>query len=287
VKRGILIAVIAGSTVMAEPVRAQTPSSDLLGCYELRFGEFNDWHPAAADTVYYRPPPIIRLIGGEPDSGGGHIIDVPPGSIPSPHPRAVWAQSGDSVRLGWSTGFIGVSALVTRSERGLSGVLSPFTDVLRPEWPETPIEAIRRPCDAPTTYPIDSMRRFLRAVELVTGDSVRIGHSLPPGIRTREETRRRTYVEADLAAPFGDAQAISIRFVRDNLVGGVTLEYPDLSDPRDLLELLVSAYGPWQGLDEYDDRRSWVWQGRAEMMSVLHDPDTGTRLSFADPRLGG
>lgn len=259
------------------PANAQT--SPVAGCYELRWGG-----PPSADTLYYRPPPVIHLVDAPPGEGLRRI-EVPNGSVPSPHRSATWSTVGDTVRMSWSTGFIGVQARMTESPEGLTGTMSPFTDVAGSRWPVTPLEAIRFECGAANLYPIESMRRFRRAVQLTNGDSLTLGLPLPPGVVPDSSRSFRTELSVALAPPFSQARRVSVSLREGGVVGSISISIPGLDDPQSLLDLFVSTYGAWNAVDHYDDHRGWVWSGRAESMTIAFTPASGTRIGLHDPRI--
>ena len=145
-------------------------------------GEFSGWADHPADSLYDRPPPRVMLMA--PGTEGWGLVDVPVGALPSPHRRSMsrWRLSHDTLRVHWSTGFIGVSATLLRDGESFSGEANPFTDVAGHPRPTAPIEAIPVPCQAPTPSTAALMRRFVRAVPPASNEELSVGEVVPESI---------------------------------------------------------------------------------------------------------
>lgn len=154
-----LAAGAAALSLSSGPLSAQESlRSEAAGCYEFEVQHSGVW-PESADSLFYRPPPLVEFTLLSREVEGRHAIVVPAGSVPSPHSRAFWWTVADTLHAVWSTGFIGLRAELMMSDDGLIGEAHRFTDQAS-AMPATkgPFVGRRVPCDRPTRFPIASMR---------------------------------------------------------------------------------------------------------------------------------
>lgn len=134
--------IAGGALVLLASCRsAATPTqpaatADVTGCYALRTGPWKGTAPDLPSRVELSPAasgrdPWLNLV---PLEGRRY-------------PFSFWNMQGESVRLQWSTGFSGVSAMLVRDGDRLKGTARTFWDSSAPEQ-LAPIVLERTKCDS-------------------------------------------------------------------------------------------------------------------------------------------
>jgi len=149
----------------ARPMSSQAAADsavmrEIAGCYAVQMGAWD--RSLKGDPAAHTPPDAVQLdsiLEGGPLGGSGFKL--------APHIPALtryrvvparWRPVGrDSVRLWWSSGFVGVSMQLVRAGRNLVGTAEAFSDVIPVEvladgshrripWPAAPVELHRTDC---------------------------------------------------------------------------------------------------------------------------------------------
>ncbi len=221
----------------------------------------------SADSVYYLPPPRVQLRPNPNDTNRGTIV-VPEGLVPSPHEESAWALVGDTLRIRWSTGHVGLHAQLVDNGDGWEGSARPFTDEggLPRSRASTRLTAHPVACDAPTPHTLGTVRRFNPPISLSTGDTLQLGTRLPHPIEVPEAPMQLVdapglgFAEGSSEIVVGvDRQARAIR---------LAVTYPPGTDIDRLLQTLVAMVGPWHAHEDTYGLSSWYWGGRVESLSL-------------------
>lgn len=267
------LVVTAVLLTVAPRLQGQEPDeARFAGCYDLQLGDFAEGAVNPGDSLVNRPPPRVelRIRNGAPV----HPIHVPAGSIPSVHQFATWSSSGDTLRLDWTNGFMGLSAELSRSAVGTVGEAWPTTHTsLRgePPPPRAPIVAKPVRCESQTPYPLSAMRRFRPRIRLVSGVTLTLGESLPVGLSSVPVGEALAIQDQGIGLASG-AQAIHVTLSGSDLVDFIRLEFPATHDVSVLRDRLVERFGPPTSGDDSNGIRGWSWDGRAESIFLVDMP---------------
>lgn len=253
-------------------LRAQTGEGE--GCYDLDIGEWS--RSVGHDTLSYSPPPRIRLdtLSAEhvPAQELWYRVVPAPRSPPSIHRFAAWRPVGvDTVVIGWSTGFGGLSARLVRRDDVLRGLARTYTDVV-PHEPHT-AEMVARPvdCGAPIPPEHASWRRFPQRVALETGDTLALGERLPRDDLALEHYRSNTYwVRHRPVGIFSGATHARLGMDREGIVRKIEVFFDPEADFHALERRLADALGPPVSRQASDERVSVYWSGREEKAFNLY-----------------
>ncbi len=276
---------------MVAPAAAQqVDPAAVAGCYDVHLSAWEDLARLSADSVYYRPPPRIRLSTQRAGRGPGQFrIAVPDGSLPSPHAHAFWSVEADGIRLVWSTGFMGVGARVQPTERGLEGVAWRFTDEIGPgrEPLRATLVATRVACSSPTPFPVADADTLIRRVRLRAGPELVLGERLPAVDVTAPAAVAGSPVRIDGAAvgALAGNDGVAVRYTENGILYWIRLGYPPGTDGEDLLDRLRGEIGPWHGEERSGARRTFYWQTRVTTGTFTRTPDGRFYVSFSDPRV--
>lgn len=272
--RAGVAALVFGGLLMAPGAGAQSLElSDVEGCWTLAWGRLAAWE--GADSVYYRPPPFVRFA-----TGPALRVEVPEGSVPSPHRRTSWSLSGDTLHAWWSTGFVGVRVRMTPDDSVLTGTMQTFTDVIGEPHPTAPVRATPRPCDAPFQHPASALRPLPRGITLATGERITLGDPLPEGLDLREG-RLGTRIVGETAGLFAGATSIQVARDGGGLVSSIRLDIAG-RDSESVARAIAADFGPWDMAQDQWRR----WQGRSETLHIGPHPTRGLRVTLRDPRMG-
>lgn len=270
--------------VITPAVRAQSglEVEDLAGCYDV---EIRGLDPARADSIYYRPPPRVVLSVDRKAEGlgaGSLIIRVPPGSVPSPHEAAFWSLQDSTVRMTWTTGYIGISATLMVMPGGLNGEYHRFTDVVRgTRGPRGVLTARRVACSEPTPYVIAEMARYFQPIVLGGDSRLELKETIPPGVVMSSTRAPRIFtLDAETKGPLRGAERIRVRLDDRGLIERISLSY-DISELERVRSQLVEIFGPWHSDSEFYQSHEWVWQGRAESIYLIDREGRAVGLSFS------
>ncbi len=266
---------VAGANAMgAARLAAQETPAELTGCLhvtagpwvvetyyeELRphfAGEFAEWFRLPPRILFAGPhdqrPSETRIAFPESDSAAfGHYMSRLTGA----------RMEGDSLRLGFSTGYTGVFAILGRSGDGWVGTARSGIDVIPHQVHARPVAMSRVDCESPLPVPGDESHPLARVVELEGGQVITLGEPLPEQLETvalppfEWTWPARGLAERELMTPrnavgvvgrtrglFGTTDAIQVHTDPDGLVYSVRLLYVD-PDARETLEgRLRGQYG--------------------------------------------
>ncbi len=133
---------------------AQTPMAHvraLAGCYTLTLGEWSGPLPATGEPAAHTPPAHFQLDTALFKPHRGPLYRVEPtwrGSVRLP--LSSWSVGpGDSVRIAWSTGLIGVELRLIADGDSLTGIATTFHDAHvggEPPDPSATVAAVRSIC---------------------------------------------------------------------------------------------------------------------------------------------
>lgn len=127
------------------------------GCYDVHVQGWNRTSPRGIDSVLFEPPSrVILTTDSIRRYPAGHAVRVAPGALPSPHRYAAWMLRDTSLTVTWSTGFVGLSAHLVRTESAWTGRARSFGDVM--PWPieRREMSLVQVSCDEPTDPPASS-----------------------------------------------------------------------------------------------------------------------------------
>lgn len=126
--------------VAAEPASA-------AGCYALELGA---WDPPRRreEEPLQTPPSSFALLDSIGDAAFERGQRIARPRIGLQGGSASWSRVGaDSVRVAWTTGYVGVRLDLEVTPRGLEGTATAFSDVVgRQPWPSAPATAVRTAC---------------------------------------------------------------------------------------------------------------------------------------------
>lgn len=120
----------------------------IAGCYALELGA---WHPprTPGNEVLQTPPSVFALLDSFGDRAFERGQRIVRPTIGFQGGSASWRRiSADSVRVAWTSGYVGVRLDLGVTPRGLEGTATAFTDVVTGEpWPSAPATAVRTGCE--------------------------------------------------------------------------------------------------------------------------------------------
>lgn len=148
------------STVHSQADTLRAAARDISGCYTVHLGNWD--RPVGSDAAYYTPPDTVLLdsvlVAGLPGGPGLRLHPNMPALVRYHTFAPKWWRTGpDSVRLRWTSGFVGVSMRLGRAGRNLLGRAEAFSDArvvdLLPDGSQRPrpfpaarVELRRIPC---------------------------------------------------------------------------------------------------------------------------------------------
>ena len=278
VRLGMVIAtVIAG---LAAPgmgdarLMAQETPQELTGCHDLTVGPwvvetyYEELRPhfAGEFAEWFRLPPRI-MFAGPHDRRPSETRIVFPGSDSAAFghylsPVTGARMEGDSLRLGFSTGYTAVIAILGRSGDGWVGNAHSGIDVIPHQVHARPVAMSRVDCESPLPVPGDESHPLARAVELEGGQVITLGEPLPGQLETETlppfdwteppwpadwgpltTPRNAVAVVGRTRGLFGATDAIQVHTDPDGIVYSVRLLYADPGAPETLEERLRGQYG--------------------------------------------
>lgn len=192
------------------------------------------WHVQIADLrepvpLEHAIPPLIQLDSAWLDiSNGWRKLTEVPGSLPSVHRTSYWHEEGDTLELGWSTGFSGWLLSLPMGGDTLRGTAAELTDA--GEGIRATATAARISCygSVPERY----RRRHLTApaVMLQDGYTLKIGDGLDtarPAVQVGSD--RVVAILTPPAGVFGGADSVRVRLGAERRIVAVHLQFPDTS----------------------------------------------------------
>lgn len=251
---------------------AQDTPDVLTGCHDLTLGPWvvetyvDELRPHFAGEFpeWFRLPPRIKFAGPHDLRPSETRIAFPEtDSAAFRHylSRMTGARmEGDSLRLGFSTGYTGVVATLGRSGDGWLGNARSFIDVVPHQVHARPVAMSRVDCESPSPVSGES-HPLERVVELEGGQVITLGEPLPEQLETVvlppfEWTWPSSLAEREVTTPrnavgvvgrtrglFGTTDAIHVHTDPDGLVYSVRLLYVDPEARETLEERLRTQYG--------------------------------------------
>lgn len=248
-----------------------------------------------ANGLTYSPPPRIMLDSVKQRPGilsGSYIIRVPSGAVPSVHRYAVWGMesSGDSLKLIWSTGHAGLTAMLAAGTRAMTGRAETHIDVIPSPKATAAITLSPVDCDSSPPFPIESEPPVLYGVQLVSGDSIQLGQRVAT-LPALSSVRGHRYVATEeIAAPFSAASEVHV-YASDEVITRIGLEFPPDWDYDDTVKQLTESFGPPRRhtmTREYIGSEFTSWTNRLATVLLVRTRRVGEnwliRLQIIDPR---
>ena len=267
------VAACAGGDADSETTSEREQGSpQLSGCYDVTVG---DWvvegYPRfrlrripvpseRGDSTDYEIPPRIEFAGPSDRPSSGTAIVVPEGALPSVHGYMSGEIIGDSLDLGFSTGYAGVSARLVRSGDAWVGTARTFIDIGGYPVHARPITLTPVACDTPPPVSIDELRPPLaRSVELEDGLVITLGEPLPEPLEAEPESTRPAGTDSIVTPPrdwqlvpgrtrglFGTTESIAVLLNQSHQMTRVRLRYRGAEAFAVLDARLRVEYGvPW------------------------------------------
>ena len=171
-------------------------------------------------------------------------IVVPEGALPSVHSIMAGQIVGDSLHVGFSTGYGGVSAVLGWTGDRWVGSAQTSVDVGPPfEFDAGPIEITPVSCDSPPPVPVDVMLPIARSVELEGGLVITLGEPLPEALGTSAGRGSLTNVTGRATGLLAGTDSIAVRVVERWGVTQIRLHYTDPGAYSSVETRLRRAYG--------------------------------------------
>lgn len=263
-------------------------------CYDLHFSVWTHDDGSQYDSLWVQPPPRIMLDTTQAPRPSGTIDFVAgpaPGSIPSPHRYAYWRpySSGDSLRVGWSTGFYGVVLYLPFGDGRLVGRGDTFADVIPSPQIHASVEATPISCAAPPEFTVEDQPPSLSVIHLATGDSIYLGQALAE-VHDLSEMDDKIRVNTALAPPFNGALEVQLK-AEEGVIRGIVLFLPPDFDFQDTLAWIESEYGAIERGQEKLEKSEWqgaTWGNRTTYGYLHRTRAQGepwyVQLGIKDPR---
>lgn len=243
------IALLVGWLALAVPGAAALPAQErpgeLTGCYDITARDLLT-DDMVGSGLQSEIPRRIEFAGpfrgwGAGDTSRTEIV-VPEGALPSIHHLMSGEIVGDSLFVGFSTGYGGVTARLGWTGGRWVGVARHFYDVGPPFDDDAgPIELTPASCDSPPPASVDAMLPITRSVDLEGGLVITLGEPLPSVLGTATE-RFNMSVPGRTTGMFAGADSIQVSIVEPWGVTQVRLYY-NPGARSDLETRLRRAYG--------------------------------------------
>lgn len=299
-----VVGLLLASGAWSVSASAQLTEADLLGCYDVIEGEWNEGRVAGLmfaggqlltdttevqsepvpsslglDSAYLQIPPRVRLAGPPAAAtlpGSAGQIVVPEGALPTPHVYMNWGVEGSTLRLWFSTGFHGVGARLDPDDGGIwAGTSTTFSDNLPYRSWTRRVELTPADCDSPPPVPSSVMRSVPSAVQLVGGATITLGEPLPELLETLPRRSGALTVVGRTEGLFGTTDSIAVGMDRERgRVGRIQLIYLDPDMSSVITPRLADAFGSpaSNALDptgvEWRNRIRRVWLRRGTRFTV-------------------
>lgn len=258
--------------------------------------EWGEWRPPLPehDSLAYLPPPRIELTDahvssrGETDEGPYRHRPAP-GSLPSPHALTHWGRvAEDSIRVVWSTGYIGTAGRFEQKGDTLHGRLRTFTDVIPHQKHRTEARLVRVSCSAPPEVPASAQRPVVRSVPLTGGDTVALGEPLP--VNRIERFNVTAYLlQGTPTGLFEGASDVRVRVTLDGRAADIRVSYEAGASLDSLVAVVRDSLGFPSRRTRFSGGTNARWENRtttfrlrstgSELYACLRDP----RLAWAVP----
>ncbi|MXW18967.1 MAG: hypothetical protein F4123_09760 [Gemmatimonadetes bacterium] len=238
---------LALAALAAGTLATQERPSELTGCYDITAKDLLT-DDLVASGFEQEIPRRIEFAG--PSRGWSHrdslrtAIVVPEGALPSVHHLMSGEIIGDSLNVGFSTGYGGVTAMLGWTGERWVGVARHFYDVGPPfEEDAGPIELTPASCDSPPPVPVDVMLPITRSVELEGGLVITLGEPLPEVLGPTPERFANRNVTGRTTGLFAGTDSISVGLVEQWGVTQIRLHYTDPDAYSNVETRLRQAYG--------------------------------------------
>lgn len=238
---------LALAALAAGTLAAQESPAGLTGCYDITARDLLT-DDLVGSGLEHEIPRRIEFAGtyrgwSDRDSLRTAIV-VPEGALPSVHHLMSGEIIGDSLHVGFSTGYGGVTAMLGWTGERWVGVARHFYDVGPPfEEDAGPIELTPANCDSPPPIPVDVMLPITRSVELEGGLAITLGEPLPETLGTTPERFTYKQVTGRTTGLFAGTDSISVGLVEQWGVTQIRLHYTDPGAYSSAQTRLRRAYG--------------------------------------------
>ena len=251
--------------------REAAGKGSLAGCYDLELGPWKAPDALRSDSIDFEPPPRIlldsNLIREGPDSGR-YPLRTAPRSVPSVHAMTAWQPMGhDTVSLVWSTGFVGLTAVLVRDGEVLRGQAETFTDVVPDTSATRTVVARPADCESPPPHPAWASRKLFRRIVSDEGDTVTLG---VPFRRPDGKVTDRAGASVKVRGRWGTAK-VRLDLEQGDTVTSISFYYPDGTDHARIARYFAQKLGPptWQSestpipaMPNTRPRRITAWRAR-------------------------
>ncbi|MDE2796684.1 MAG: hypothetical protein OXL34_17855 [Gemmatimonadota bacterium] len=246
--------ILALQAVMAAaPLPAQERPAKLAGCYDITAPEPDSANDPRLEIVSGagfegQVPPRIEFAGpfrgfDDRDTSRTQIV-VPEGALPSVHRWMSGEIVGDSLIVGFSTGYGGVTATLGWAGDRWVGRARYFSDVGPPFDSDAGlIELAPVSCDSAPPVSIDAMVPIARSVELEDGLVVTLGEPIPEGLETTPALGTTLTVTGRTAGFFAGADSVAVAASDRYGVTQIWLYYDGPDAHSKLESRLRGAYG--------------------------------------------
>ena len=244
---GRTIVPLLAAVLFTTPLPAQERPAALTGCYDITARDLLT-DDLVGSGLQHEIPRRIEFAGpsrgwSDRDSLRTAIV-VPEGALPSVHHLMSGEIIGDSLNVGFSTGFGGVTAMLGWTGERWVGVARHFYDVGPPfEDDAGPIKLTPASCDSPPPVPVDAMLPITRSVELEGGLVITLGEPLPEALGTTPERFANKSVTGRTTGLFAGTDVISVGVVEQWGVTQIRLRYTDPDAYSNVETRLRRAYG--------------------------------------------
>ena len=230
----------------------QERPAELTGCYDITAREPDSaggprLEIGSASGSEGAIPPRIEFAGPfrgfGPDTSRTQIV-VAEGALPSVHRWMSGEIVGDSLNVGFSTGYGGVTATLGWAGDRWVGSARTFRDYGPPfQFDAGSIELAPVSCDSPPPVPIDAMVPIARSVEFEGGLVVTLGEPLPEALETTPAHGTILAATGRTTGMFAGADSIAVAAPERYGVTQIWLYYNDPGAHSELETRLRGAYG--------------------------------------------
>jgi hypothetical protein len=200
------------------------------------------------------------------------LVTVPPNTLQVPHAFRSWSQNDDSLFVGLSTGFVGTSSRLAKTDEGWVGQARTFSDMGDALQFERRIELRPVGCDTPPLEPASLDEVLLRGIDVAGGQRLELGELVPTEVKLESASSRTWTVIAEATGPLAGHDALVIHRTPDHIVHHIELHYPVGFDLTAISEWLSSVRLPNRVLGENEvwmNRTTWIAVQRGSRPRVL------------------
>ena len=225
----------------------QEPPTELTGCYDITAKDLLT-DDLVGSGLEHEIPRRIEFAGpargwDASDTLRTEIV-VPEGALPSVHHLMSGEIVGDSLNVGFSTGYGGVTAVLGWTGDRWVGAAHTFRDFGPPfEFDAGSIELTPVSCDSPPPVPIDAMLPITRSVELEGGLVITLGEPLPEALETTPSNGTILTVTGRTTGMFAGADSIAVAATERYGATHIWLYYADPGVHSSLESRFRDAYG--------------------------------------------